>query len=491
MNSAAWPNVPAALDDGQRVWSTAELRAAAQEFAEVLGGARVRVLATLLDNSVAWVVTDLAASLAGVVHVPLPVFFTPEQIAHALHAAGADALLVAQAAARQWPRAPRGPHAIAGEPLSLLRLAAAPVAMPTGTSKITFTSGTTGAPKGVCLRASGLDSVAVGLVRALAPLQIRRHLCVLPFAVLLEDIAGLRAPLLNGTTCVVAPLAQLGLTGSSSFEPSRFHAALLRLAPDSIILLPEMLRMWVAYLAATRQRAPAGLKFVAVGGASVGTRLIAAARALGIPAYEGYGLSEAGSVQTLNLPGADRPGSAGRALPHARLRIGEGGEIEVAGSLLAGYLGEAPVAREWWPTGDLGTIDAQGFLHVQGRRKNVLITSFGRNVSPEWVEGALQDQDGIGVAVVYGDAQPALGAVLWPARPGVSDAALQSAVDAANARLPDYARVLRWTRAARPFDAASGMATGNGRPRRDAILAAHAAALAEPASSDHEPTESP
>ena len=173
-----------------------------------------------------------------------------------------------------------------------------------------------------------------------------------------------------------------------------------------------------------------------MGGAAVGAKLlIAAARALGIPAYEGYGLSEGASVQTLNLPGADRPGSAGRALPHARLRVAADGEIEVAGSLFGGYLGDPTPRPAWWPTGDLGSIDADGFLHCSGRKKNVLITAFGRNVSPEWVETALRGEPAIAQAVVFGDGQPALSAVLWPLRRDADDAALQAAVDAANATL--------------------------------------------------------
>ncbi len=467
----------AALDDGQRTWSAAELDQAVSEFAGVLRSSGVHVLATLLDNSVAWVVADLGAARAGAVHVPLPAFFTPAQVAHALQAAGADAVLAPEQAAALWPQAPHEPCVVAGDALLLVRQPAAPVAMPRGTSKITFTSGTTGTPKGVCLREPAMEMVARSLVRAMAPLQIKRHLCVLPFAVLLENIAGLSAALMNRTTCVIAPLAQLGLAGSSGFDPAVFHASVLRLAPDSIILLPQMLRMWAGYLAATGQRAPTGLKFVAVGGASVGAGLVAGARALGIPAYEGYGLSEGASVQTLNLPGADLPGSAGRALPHARLRVSDDGEIEIAGSLFAGYLGDTQAAPEWWPTGDLGKVDAQGFVHVQGRRKNVLITSFGRNVSPEWVEGALQEA-GIGVAVVFGDGQPALCAVLWPVRAELPDAQLQAAVDAANAGLPDYARVHHWVRATQPFSTACGMATANGRPQRAAIYQSHAGALA-------------
>ena len=463
------------LDDGVRTLTAAQLEAAVAAFTDTLRAEGVRVLATLLDNSMAWVVADRAAERAGLVHVPLPVFFAREQIAHALQASGADAILLPAAA--PWPLASATFCSVAGESLALRRLPGQPVPMPEGTSKITFTSGTTGMPKGVCLRASAIGSVSSGVVRAMAPLQIKRHLCVLPFAVLLENIAGLSAPLMNGTTCVVVPLSQLGLTGSSSFDPAQFHAAVLRLRPDSIILLPQMLRMWAGYLAATQQRAPAGLKFVAVGGASVGAGLVAASRALGIPAHEGYGLSEGASVQTLNLPDADLPGSAGRALPHARLRISESGEIEIAGSLFAGYLGDTRPVPEWWPSGDLGTIDARGFLHVHGRRKNVLITSFGRNVSPEWVEGALQEA-GVAVAVVFGDDQPTLSAVLWPVNAQVPDAALQAAVDAANSALPDYARMHRWVRARHPFDAASGMATANGRPQRAAIFQAHADAWA-------------
>lgn len=465
---------PVLLDNGTHTWTAAALETEVAEFAARLRAQGIRVLATLLDNSAAWVVADRAAERAGVVHVPLPVFFTKEQIAHALQASGADALLLP--GAMPWPLAPTVPCSVAGEPLALVRLQNPPVPMPEGTSKVTFTSGTTGTPKGVCLRAPAIDGVSGGVVQALAPLQIRRHLCVLPLAVLLENIAGLNASLTNGSTCIVVPLSQLGLTGSSGFDPALFHAAVSRLRPDSIILLPQMLRLWAGYLAATRQLAPQGLNFVAVGGAPVGAGLLQASRALGIPAHEGYGLSEGASVQTLNLPGADLPGSAGRVLPHARVRIGDAGEIEVSGSLFAGYLGDAQPVSGWFPSGDLGTIDANGFLHVQGRRKNVLITSFGRNVSPEWVEGALQEA-GVGVAVVFGDGDPALSAVLWPVNANVPDAALQAAVDAANNTLPDYARVHTWVRATQAFNAASGMATANGRPQRAAIFQTHVDAL--------------
>jgi long-chain acyl-CoA synthetase len=298
--------------------------------------------------------------------------------------------------------------------------------------------------------------VARSLVEAMAPLGIERHLNALPFAVLLENVAGLMAPRLQGVTVVTLPLQQVGVSGSSSFDAARFHGAVQQQQPHSLILLPQMLRAWCGHLAQTGQRAPASLKLVAVGGAAVGAALIHTARALGIPACEGYGLSEGASVQTLNLPfpaGADRAGSVGRPLPHARLRVAADGEIEIAGSLFGGYLGDATPVPEWWPTGDLGLIDEEGFVHVRGRKKNLLITSFGRNVSPEWVETALRGHPAVLHAVVYGDAQPALSTVLWPVQPDTDDAVLQAAVDAANATLPDYARIGHWTRGRAAFDA--------------------------------------
>lgn len=463
-----------ALHDGQREWSAAELATAKDAAQAWLQAQGTRVLATLLDNGAAFVVLDEAAAGAGLVHVPLPPFFTPAQIQHALQSAGVDTLLAPPAAAAAWPALPWQPVQVAEQALRCARLPAQGLPMPRGTAKITYTSGSTGAPKGVCLRQSAMERVADGVVQALGPLGIKRHLSALPFAVLLENVAGQMAARRQGATLITVPLSELGWQGSSQFDVAIFHAAVLRHRPDSLILLPQMLRAWVGLLMQSGQRAPAGLKFVAVGGAAVGAPLIAAAQALGIPAYEGYGLSEGASVQTLNLPGAQRPGSVGRALPHARLRVADDGEIEVAGSLMAGYLGDATAPPEWWPSGDLGHIDAEGYVHLRGRKKNVLISAYGRNISPEWVETALGQQAAIRQAVVYGDGEPSLWAVLWPVQAGTPDAALQAAVDAANATLPDYARITRWTPGRAAFSAETGYATANGRPQRAAILAAHA-----------------
>lgn len=455
----------------ERRWDAPAWQAEIDRAAAALRGRRV--VASLLDNGAAFALLDEALRGAGVVHLPLPLFFTPAQREHALSAAGAELLVLPQAAAP----AALPPFALGGETLALLPLPHAPVALPPGTQTLTFTSGSTGAPKGVGLSAAALDAVRDGVVQALAPLGIERHLSALPYAVLLENLAGLAAARRQGATVLAQPLASLGLTGASQFDAARFDAVVRARAPHSLILLPQMLRAWVAHLCQQRLAPPRGLKMVAVGGAAVGAPLVEAALQLGLPVAEGYGLSEGASVQTLNLPGRQRPGSAGQALPHARLRIADDGEVWIGGPLFSGYLGDPAPVGDWWPSGDLGRLDAEGFLHLQGRKKHLLITAFGRNVSPEWVETALRSQPAIAQAAVFGDGQPALSAVLWPLQADTPDAALQAAVDAANAGLPDYARVQHWVCARAPFDAASGQATANGRPRREAIQALHADTL--------------
>jgi long-chain acyl-CoA synthetase len=136
----------------------------------------------------------------------------------------------------------------------------------------------------------------------------------------------------------------------------------------------------------------------------------------------------------------------------------------------------APAADTAFPTGDLGHFDEAGHLHLSGRRKNLLITSFGRNVAPEWIESLLLAEPAIAQTIVCGDGMPGLCALLVAA-PGAERGALGAAVARVNAGLPDYARIADWLPVA-PFSVDNGLATGNGRPRRNAILQHHAADLA-------------
>ncbi len=173
----------------------------------------------------------------------------------------------------------------------------------------------------------------------------------------------------------------------------------------------------------------------------------------------------------LNTPAARRAGSVGRPLSHLSVEIAPDGEIVVGPRPFLGYAGGEPHVGKV-RTGDLGAFDADGFLRIEGRRGNTIITAFGRNIAPEWVESELLAQPEIRQAVVFGEAQATLGALIVPLLPDMDEAAIARAVDRANQALPDYARVKRW-QVRPPFDLANGELTNNGRPRRAVLLSRH------------------
>jgi long-subunit acyl-CoA synthetase (AMP-forming) len=181
---------------------------------------------------------------------------------------------------------------------------------------------------------------------------------------------------------------------------------------------------------------------------------------------------------SLNTPAARRRGSVGRVLPHAAVRLDPDGQVLVSGSTMLGYLGDTqPRADRPIATGDLGHFDDEGFLYIHGRAGNLIISSLGRNISPEWVERELLAEPAIGQAVVFGEARPWLAAVLVPSGAGISAADIEAAVARANARLPAYAQVRGWLPATAPFSATDQTLTANGRPRRTELAARYGAAL--------------
>jgi long-subunit acyl-CoA synthetase (AMP-forming) len=412
------------------------------------------------DNSPAWLLADLALLSAGRCAVPIPAFFSPDQVRHLVSETGIQFVFFNGClvpVAQVFPYLPSAP------------VAAVPPLLPLGTQKITFTSGTTGNPKGVCLTTEQQMATVNGLAKVLGELGVTRHLSLLPLAVLLENIAGIYVPLSLGAQCIVPPLAEVGLSGSSSFDVERCLDAISRYQAESIILLPQMLQaiVWQAKPADSRL---ASLKFVAVGGGTTPLAVLKRAEQIGLPVFEGYGLSECASVVSLNSPSAKRLGSVGKPLPGVAVRLAADGEIEVKGRGYAGLLGEPALpTQSWISTGDLGAIDQDGFLRIAGRKKNVLITSFGRNVSPEWPEGLLMESGLLAQVVVMGDGEAALSAVLVPNSPKLEAQQLAAAVAEVNAHLPDYAQIARWVISREPFSPANGLATVNGRPRREAI----------------------
>jgi long-chain acyl-CoA synthetase len=160
------------------------------------------------------------------------------------------------------------------------------------------------------------------------------------------------------------------------------------------------------------------LQVALVGAAPVARELLEFFDACGVTVLEGYGLTESTAAATLNTPQELRLGTVGRPLPGTEARIAPDGEILLRGpNVFEGYHRNAKATAEalkdgWLQTGDLGELTDEGYLKVTGRKKDLIITSSGKNITPVNIENALRDTRWISEAVVYGDERPYLVAIV-------------------------------------------------------------------------------
>lgn len=428
--------------------------------------------AIAMENHPAWVIADLAAITCNTPLVPLPLFFSPTQLLHAITDAGVNTLLTDNpqhfSAVLGNLIVSQSTLQITNKTLTQFDLSTQTKKLAKDTAKITYTSGTTGQPKGVCLSKDAMLKVANSIKTITNLKRDDQHLCVLPLSTLLENVAGVYATLIAGATAHLLPSETIGLSGSS-LDVSKLHAALSQTKASTAIFIPELLYALVSACEAGASQLP-HLRFLAVGGAHVAPALLQRAAKLKLPVFEGYGLSESASVVALNFEQHNKIGSVGKPLPHVSIRFSDENEILVKGASLLAYTNESVVEKEndFIHTGDIGYLDEDGYLFINGRKKNIFITSFGRNVSPEWVERELTSTSQIAQACLFGEAKP-WNTVLVTPKADVTDDDINAAITAINQHLPDYARIGKWLRTETPFNVANNQLTPNGRLKRDII----------------------
>ncbi|MCQ8774498.1 AMP-dependent synthetase/ligase [Streptomyces telluris] len=240
------------------------------------------------------------------------------------------------------------------------------------------------------------------------------------------------------------------------------------------------------------------VRYVLSGGSPLGERLAAFCTGAGIEVFEGYGLTETTAAATVTPPHRPRLGTVGWPLPGGAVRIAEDGEVLLRGGhVFAGYwdgeLGKAVPAApgEWFPTGDLGALDADGYLTITGRKKELLVTSGGKNVAPAPLEDRLRAHPLVGQAMVVGDNRPCITALLTLEADGVAHwcrmhgkeglppeelvrdgellAELQTAVDDANALVSRAESIRRFAVLPVDFTEEAGHLTPSMKLKRAAI----------------------
>lgn len=526
----------------------------ARRLASLGVGPGVRV-AIIADTSHLWIALDLAIVSLGGVTVGLYPTLSPEKLSwHLDHAAvhlavvaddaafaglephldGLDALVHVRSMQQDGRCVPLTP----AEPdLPFLRAQAARV-QPDDVATIVYTSGTTGTPKGAVLTHRNFTAVLAASRDAIPTQPGDRSVVFLPLAHSLQRFTVYR-----------------GLTedvGGFVCTPETLREALGEARPDLLVAVPRVLEKvkaaaeataaarspiaarifdWAirvgaarAHLSRTGRRVPprlaaqhrladrlvlrkiraklgGKLRFVVSGGAALSGEVAAWFEAVGVRVYEGWGLTETCAPATANTPDHQRLGTVGLPLPGVSLRLARDGEVLVKGpGLFQGYLDD-PVATAavldadgWFSTGDLGSLDPDGFLRIIGRKKELIVTAGGQNVAPvpieKAIEGGLVEQ-----AVVVGSERRKLVALLsldpealaarardagwaggpadWAQQPAVT-AAVTARVEAANRGSQSYEQVRAHAILPAPLSVESGTLTPTLKLKRAAIEARYA-----------------
>ena len=406
---------------------------------------------------------------------------------------------------------------------------------PDAIATIIYTSGTTGEPKGVMLTHQNLlsnlhavsqvipissDDTALSflpLSHSLERMVLYKYLysgVTVAFAESLEtikrDLLAVRPTVMSGVPRVyekVHARVLESVSQASSIRQLLFRWALrvgrLRsnasLSGKSIPLHVRFQHLFADRLVFSKIRSVTGgrLREIISGGAPLGDETAEFFFAIGLPITEGYGLTETAPVLTVNPKGRWKIGSVGVAIPGVTLRIADDGEVLARGpNIMAGYYKmqeatQAVLRDGWFHTGDIGTLDEDGYLTITDRKKDILVTASGKNVAPGPIESLLKRDPMITEAVLIGDRRRFVTALIVPNLPVIQQrmvngealaspleellvredvrALFQSVVDEVNGQLSQFEQVKRFALLPTEFTIASGELTPTMKVRRRMI----------------------
>jgi len=332
-------------------------------------------------------------------------------------------------------------------------------AKPDDIATLVYTSGTTGNPKGAMLTHGNITSNILATCQVLPILKGQTGLSILPLSHILERM-GDYCYFYRGCTIAYAESVLKVSDNLREIKPDVF-AAVPRLFEkmrtailDNVAVQPaskQKIFKWALGIAEQRlpyrlsgKPMPFGLKFksaiadklvfrkildrlggrvkmVLSGGAPLSAELAAFFIGAGLEIFEGYGLTETSPVIAVNTPQARRVGTVGRIIPGVEVKIAPDGEILSRGPhIMKGYWNNEAATRQaidadgWFHTGDIGEIDADGFLKITDRKKDIIINAYGKNIAPQPLEALLKSSPYIGTPVLIGDRRKFLVALLVP-----------------------------------------------------------------------------
>ncbi|REK91812.1 long-chain fatty acid--CoA ligase [Streptomyces inhibens] len=508
-------------DGAWHTLSYRQLGAAVEQIAAGLHRIGVRPgdrVGLLSETRHEWTLCDLAIARTGAVCVPVYPTSSPEECAWVLGHSGARTVIAENAAKAAVAAALPGVEAVvvieAAEPylaLEELRRGSTPQELaaveaataavePDSLATVVYTSGTTGQPKGCMITHGNWRAAFTAIGALLKGLDADEEVFVhLPLAHVMSRSVQLVA-LEHG-----AGLAYFG------GDMRNVVAELSEVRPT---ILPSVPRLFEKAYAVARDLPPetvaqafgGRLRLAVTGAAPIAPEIQEFFASCGIPIHDTYGMTESTALVAANLPGAVRPGTVGRPLPGAQIRIAPDGEILARGAgIFAGYLDNPKATAQtvvdgWLHTGDLGRLDADGYLTVTGRKKDIIITATGKNVTPAHLENNLRRLPWISQAVLLGDRRPypvllltfdAEAVLSWAAQRGLPPdltelarhrevrAAVQRELDAANERYAPPARARRFAILDHEFTVDAGTLTPTLKIRRQAVIDRYAGVIDE------------